>query len=209
MNTNVSAIKTQLYLNKAQIRIDQSKGALASGKWINRASDDAAGMAIASRMTSQLRQADMAVRNANDGSSLVQTAEGALGSVKDMLQRMRELAVQASSGTLSDTERAYLNQESKQLQAEIDRVSKATTFNGKRVLDGSFNQNIKLGTESSENVKVTIGDTSAEGILGARKQIFSATGGFSSHLLQLIKMVPLLLREMQQSEVIRQVFKIR
>ena len=89
VNTNVSAIKTQVFANKAQTRIDQSMGALASWKRINRASDDAARMAVASRMTSQVRQADMAVRNANDGISLVQTAEGALGSVKDMVQRMR------------------------------------------------------------------------------------------------------------------------
>ena len=100
VNTSVSALKTQLYAHAAQTRIDQSVGSLASGKRITRASDDAAGMAVASRMTSQIRTADVAVRNASDGISLVQTAEGALGSVKDMLQRMRELAVQASSGTL-------------------------------------------------------------------------------------------------------------
>src|SRR6201991_4027183 len=138
INTNVSSLTAQRNLGASQSSLATSMQRLSSGLRINSAKDDAAGLAIANRMTSQIRGMDQAVRNANDGISLAQTAEGALGEVANNLQRIRELAVQSRNATNSTTDRQALNAEAQQLKAEIDRVASSTSFNGVKLLDGSF-----------------------------------------------------------------------
>ena len=130
VNTNVVALNAQRNLSTSQSSLSQSMQRLSSGLRVNSARDDAAGLAIAERMSAQIKGMNVAVRNANDGISLAQTAEGALGKIGDNLQRMRELAVQSRNATNSDGDRANLQKEFKQLQQEIDRTVKGTKFNG-------------------------------------------------------------------------------
>lgn len=137
INTNIASLNAQRNLNKSQGALNTSLQRLSSGLRINSAKDDAAGMAISTRMTSQINGLNQATRNASDGISLAQTAEGALGTISDNLQRMRELSVQAANGTLSDTDRDSVNSEITQLKSEIDRVANQTSFNGTKLLDGS------------------------------------------------------------------------
>ena len=129
-------INAQRNLGLSASSLATSMQRLSSGLRVNSAKDDAAGLAIAERMNTQVRGLTVASRNANDGISLAQTAEGALGKVGDMLQRMRELAVQAGNATNSTSDREALNAELVQLRDEVDRVAKTTSFNGKKVLDG-------------------------------------------------------------------------
>ena len=138
INTNVQSLTAQRNLSTSQSSLATSMQRLSSGLRINSAKDDAAGLSIADRMGSQVRGMNVAVRNANDGISLAQTAEGALGQVGSNLQRMRELAVQASNGTNSQVDRDALDAEFTQLKAEIQRVAEQTSFNGRNLLDGSF-----------------------------------------------------------------------
>jgi flagellin len=133
---------------------------LSSGKRINSSSDDAAGLAIATRMDSQVRGLNMAIRNANDGVSVVQSAEGAMQQVTEMLQRMRELAVQSTSGANNAIDRASLDQEVQQLKAEIERIAGSTTFNGMNLLDGSYKASIQVGYELGDTLDVSIGSVS-------------------------------------------------
>src|SRR5512140_463161 len=137
INTNVPSLNAQRNLNRTQGDLSQALQRLSSGLRINSAKDDAAGLAIAERMTSQIRGQDQARRNANDGISLAQTAEGALQSASDVLQRIRELAVQSANATNSSSDRQALNQEVSQLTAELDRIANTTEFNGQKLLDGS------------------------------------------------------------------------
>jgi len=141
---------------------------LSTGQRINSASDDAAGLAIASRMTSQVNGLNMAVRNANDAISMVQTAEGAIGEIVNMLQRMRELAVQATTGTMSSTDKAAADVEFEALDAEILRVSQNTEWNGTKLLDGSLNASaattFQIGANASQTVSVTFSDFSTDGV---------------------------------------------
>jgi len=134
INTNIASLNAQRNLNMSQASLATSMQRLSSGLRVNSAKDDAAGLAIAERMNTQVRGMNVAARNANDGISLAQTAEGALGKVGDALQRMRELAVQARNSTNSDNDKDSLNKEFIQLQGEINRVLGGTTFNGKRIL---------------------------------------------------------------------------
>ncbi len=129
INTNVMSLNAQRSLNKSQMSMQTSLERLSSGLRINSAKDDAAGLAISERFTSQINGLNQAIRNANDGISLLQTAEGALGEVADMLQRMREISVQASNGTYNSSDRASLNDEFQALATEIDRISNVTEFN--------------------------------------------------------------------------------
>nr|WP_315190847.1 flagellin [uncultured Albidiferax sp.] len=138
INTNVNSLNAQRNLTTSGASLATSMQRLSSGLRVNSAKDDAAGLAISERMTTQLRGLTVGARNANDGISLAQTAEGALGKVGDMLQRMRELAVQAGNATNSKADRAALQAEVGQLTDEIDRIAKQTSFNGKKILDGSF-----------------------------------------------------------------------
>src|SRR6202008_4155623 len=134
INTNIASLNAQRNLSASQSSLATSMQRLSSGLRINSAKDDAAGLAIAERMNAQIKGMNVAVRNANDGISLAQTAEGALSQVGDSLQRMRELAVQARNSTNSSSDKDSLNKEFSQLQAEITRVIGGTTFNGKHIL---------------------------------------------------------------------------
>ncbi len=153
INTNVSSLTAQRNLNQSQSSLATSMQRLSSGLRVNSAKDDAAGLAIAERMNTQIRGLNVAARNANDGISLSQTAEGSLGKVGDMLQRMRELAVQSSNATNSSDDRKALQAEVGQLRDEIDRVAKTTNFNGSKLLDGSFSAaTFQVGANSGENI---------------------------------------------------------
>ena len=169
VNTNVSSIASQRYLMESRKEMETAMERLSSGKRINSAADDAAGLAIATRMDSQTRGLNMAIRNANDGISVVQSAEGAMQEVTEMLQRMRELAVQATSGANNAVDRASLDQEVQQLKAEINRIAESTTFNGVNLLDGSYEASIQIGYEVGDTLDVAIGSvsTSALGIGGS------------------------------------------
>jgi flagellin len=139
---------------------------LSSGKRINSAADDAAGLAISTRMDSQVRGINAAIKNANDGISLVQTAEGALQEVTDMLQRMRELALQAVQGSNNAEDREALDAEVQQLKAEIDRISESTTFNAQNILDGTFNRLFQIGDQAGDSIRIGLGsiDTASLGM---------------------------------------------
>ena len=155
INTNVVSINAQRNLALSGGSLATSMQRLSSGLRVNSAKDDAAGLAIAERMSTQVRGMAVASRNANDGISLAQTAEGALSKVGDMLQRMRELAVQAGNATNSKGDREALNAELVQLRDEVDRVAKTTSFNGKKVLDGSFTGGVfQVGANSGDNITV-------------------------------------------------------
>ncbi len=138
INTNIDSLTAQYNTDASANSLQTSIQRLSSGLRINSAADDAAGLAISSRMTAQINGLDQAARNANDGISLAQTADGALSSVSDNLQRIRELAVQSANATNSSSDRASLQLEVAQLQSEIDRVATQTQFNGVNLLDGSF-----------------------------------------------------------------------
>jgi len=163
INTNIASINAQRNLTLSGSSLNTTMQRLSSGLRVNSAKDDAAGLAIAERMNTQVRGLSVASRNANDGISLAQTAEGALGKVGDMLQRMRELAVQASNATNSDSDRKALQAEVSQLSAEIDRVAKQTNFNGQKILDGSFAGAVfQVGANSGDNVTLgALADTRA------------------------------------------------
>jgi len=167
INTNTAALGAQYNLKKVQSSMDEAMAALSSGKRINSASDDAAGIAIATRMESQVRGLNQAMRNAADGQSMVATAEGAMDEITNMLQRMRELAIQSANDTNSDDDREALNLEVDALIAEIDRVVNTTSFNGKNILDGSADMNFQVGAKAGETMNVAISSlgTSALGSL--------------------------------------------
>jgi flagellin len=166
INTNVNSLAAQRNLGVSQNSLASSMQRLSSGLRVNSAKDDSAGMAIAERMSAQVRGLNVAVRNANDGVSLAQTAEGALGKVGDMLQRMRELAVQSSNATNSADDRKALQSEVSQLRDEIDRVAKSTAFNGQKLLDGSFSAStFQVGANSGETITVAaLTNASADGM---------------------------------------------
>src|SRR5574344_428294 len=155
INTNVVSINAQRNLSLSGSSQAQTMQRLSSGLRVNSAKDDAAGLAIAERMNSQAKGFVVASRNANDGISLAQTAEGALGKVGDMLQRMRELSVQSGNATNSKSDREALQAELSQLRDEVDRVAKTTSFNGKKLLDGSFTGAVfQVGANSGDNITV-------------------------------------------------------
>ena len=160
INTNVVSVNAQRNLGLSGSSLATSLQRLSSGLRVNSAKDDAAGLAIAERMSTQVRGLAVASRNANDGISLSQTAEGALGKVGDMLQRMRELAVQSSNATNSKSDREALQSELSQLRDEVDRVAKSTSFNGQKLLEGSFTGGVfQVGANSGDNITVgAIGD---------------------------------------------------
>ena len=156
INTNISSLTAQRNSNRTQTELSTAIARLSSGLRINSAKDDAAGLAIADRMTAQIRGLNQAARNANDGISLSQVAEGALGSVTGNLQRMRELAVQSANATNSASDRVALQQEVAQLAAEIDRVATQTQFNGLSLLDGSFlAQQFQVGANAGQTITVS------------------------------------------------------
>lgn len=155
INTNVASLNSQRNLNVSQNSLNTALQRLSSGLRINSAKDDAAGLAISERFTSQIRGLNQAARNANDGISLAQTAEGALAEVGNNLQRIRELAVQSANATNSTSDRAALQAEVNQLIAEIDRVATQTDFNGTKLLDGSFkSQKFQVGANAGQAITV-------------------------------------------------------
>lgn len=157
INTNVASLNAQRQLVQSGNDMNQAMERLASGKRINTARDDAAGLAISNRQTSQIRGLDQAIRNANDGVSLIQTAEGALDEVTNILQRMRELAIQSANGIYSEVDRATLDAEVQQLKSEIDRIASSTTFNGQPLLDGSLGAvDLQVGSESNQTIGLSI-----------------------------------------------------
>ena len=157
INTNVPSLTAQRNLSASQGQLATSISRLSSGLRINSAKDDAAGLAIANRMDSQARGMNVAIRNSMDGISLAQTAEGGLGKVSDMLQRMRELAVQSSNATNTSTDRDSLNNEFRQLADEIDRTLNATKFNGQAILSGAAGSQVfQVGSESTSYDQLTV-----------------------------------------------------
>ncbi|RZI42075.1 flagellin [Herbaspirillum sp. HC18] len=182
INTNISSLNAQRNLNSSQGALATSLQRLSTGLRINSAKDDAAGLAISERMTSQIRGNDQAARNANDGISLAQTAEGDLTQIGNNLQRMRELAVQASNATNSASDRAALNSEVQALAAEIDRVAANSSFNGVNLLDGSFTaQTFQVGANATTNDQIQIDSissarTSALGGVGTSYAASKTTG---------------------------------
>ncbi|MBN2644194.1 MAG: flagellin FliC [Desulfuromonadaceae bacterium] len=160
INTNVASLNAQRNLGSSQASLNQSMKRLSSGLRINSAKDDAAGLAISDRMTSQIRGINQAVRNANDGISLAQTAEGAMGEITNILQRMREITVQAANDSNSSADRQSLQDEVGQLTTEIDRIANTTTFNGTYVLNQSTTVtnelNFQVGANGSVNDQIGI-----------------------------------------------------
>ena len=165
INTNLNSINSQRSLNGSQSALAVSMQRLSSGLRVNSAKDDAAGLAIAERMTSQVRGMNVAIRNANDGISMSQTAEGAMGKVSDSLQRMRELAVQAANATNSDSDKDSLDKEFGELSKEIQRVLGGTTFNGKNILGsdaGAYQFQVGANTTNNDTIDITTTDMTAD-----------------------------------------------
>jgi flagellin len=156
INTNVSSLNAQRNLNTSQSSLATSMQRLSSGLRVNSAKDDAAGLAIADRMNSQIRGINVAIRNANDGISLAQTAEGALATVTDVLQRMRELSIQAQNGSNGSGDRANLDTEFQQLSAEITRIAQQTKFNGTAIVgSGAGAQTFQVGANNGDTMTIT------------------------------------------------------
>ncbi len=170
VNTNLGSLSAQRSLATSGTELKTAMERLSSGKKINTAADDAAGFAIAERMTAQIRGLNMATKNANDGLAMLAVIENATNDVTDMLQRMRELAVQAANDTNGSTDRSFLQEEVNSLIAEVDRVATQTVYNNKVVLDGSLSGSIQVGTEAGQNVDFSI-DSIKSGALGGDKTV--------------------------------------
>jgi flagellin len=177
INTNVASLSAQRSLATSGSELKTAMDRLSSGKQINSAADDAAGFAIAERMTAQIRGLNMATKNANDGLSMLAVIENATNDVTDMLHRMRELAVQAVNDTNSATDRGYLNTEAASLIAEIGRVASDTEYNGTKVLDGTLtSKNFQVGTNSGQTVSFSIDSVKATAIGVNTVSLATATG---------------------------------
>ena len=178
VNSNIPSLVTQTNLNSSRKDMEQAMERLSSGLRINSAKDDAAGLAITQKMTADIRGLGVAVRNANDGMSMAQTAEGAMGEITDILQRMRELSGQAANGTMTTANRDAIQAEMDQLINEIDNISDKTNFNGIKLLDGSAAQiQLQTGVNQGDTVNLAFDDLSA-GSLGLRG--FSVEGTFTT-----------------------------
>ncbi|MFI3157095.1 MAG: flagellin [Methylococcaceae bacterium] len=181
INTNLGALNAQRSLNKSSMSLASSMERLSSGMRINSAKDDAAGLAISDRMTSQIRGQTVAVRNANDGISMAQTAEAAMGSITDTLQRMRDLGVQAANtGGVNSADREKMQSEFKQLGFEVKRIIDNTTFNDKKILAGSLqgaNFQVGAGTSTDAGNQISITISTFAAISGLSKLFGSTTGG--------------------------------
>lgn len=156
VNTNVMSLNSQRNLSNSTNSLSTSYQRLSSGLRVNSAADDAAGLQIGSRLESQMKGLDQAARNANDGISIAQTAEGALEETTSMMQRMRVLAIQSANGSNSADDRAALQKEFAQLNEEIDRVASTTTFGGVKVLDGTYSADFQVGADASQTISVVI-----------------------------------------------------
>ena len=193
INTNLPSLTAQRNLSASQGQLSTSIGRLSSGLRINSAKDDAAGLAIANRMDSQARGMNVAIRNSMDGISLAQTAEGGLGKVSDMLQRMRELAVQSSNATNTSTDRSSLNNEFRQLADEIDRTLNATKFNGQAILSGGAGSQVfQIGSDNTSYDQLTVATqnmataTNIAAVTGTAGVISGTTGGAAQAMISAI-----------------------
>ncbi len=178
LGTNTQSLNAQRALSATQVRLGGNLAKLSTGMRINSAADDAAGLAISERFKAQIRSLAQAERNANDGISLTQTAEGAMNEVSSALTRMRELAVQASNGTLTTADRGFIDDEAQDLVAEIDRISEVTEFNGTKLLDGSFNADMQVGTNDTadDRINITIAQSDFATIAGGTIDLSTAAG---------------------------------
>ena len=165
VNTNTSASISQAAIHKNERELSKTMEQLSTGSKINSAADDAAGLAMAAKFTSQIKGLDMAVKNANDGISMISTAEGALNEVSIMLQRMRELAVQSSNGTMTGDDRTYMDKEYQQLDEEIDRIEKNTQWNSTNVLDGTVGSSGTVTFQVSANFTAGSGSTASNDVI--------------------------------------------
>lgn len=181
INTNVMSLRARRHLSLHTLRLTRSMERLSSGLRINRAADDPAGLAISERMKSQIRALEVLNRNAADGISLVQVAEGSLGDVSDLLIRMRELATQSLNGTLNDDQRGHLDREFQVLKEEVDRIAASTDFNGVALLDGSsgtLTLRVGIGSAAVGGLELDLGgDASAAGLGLDSLDILAATDG--------------------------------
>jgi flagellin len=187
VNSNVASINAQRQLQKSTNQLNKTLERLSSGLRINRAGDDAAGLAISEGLRSQIRGMEQAVRNANDGLSLIGTAEGSMDSYTEMLQRVRELAVQSANETNSASNRAALNQEATQLLDEMQRIATTVAFNGTKLFDGTFvNKQLQVGSDPNQTISITAGNLQTNSI-GMVAQVTSsavpATGPLSDGAL--------------------------
>ncbi|AEF55818.1 flagellin [Marinomonas posidonica] len=171
VNTNTSSINAQRQLMNSSKSLDTSFQRLSSGLRINSAADDAAGLQVSNRLTSQVNGLNQAVRNANDGISVAQTAEGALDETTNMLQRMRTLSIQSANGSNSDDDRKALQQEVTQLSTEIDRIASDTTFGGRALLDGSYNGVYQVGADANQTISFDLSQ--------GENQDYAGNGGFT------------------------------
>jgi len=183
IGTNVQSLVAQRNLQRATEGLNRNFEHLSTGKRISRASDDAAGLAISARFNAQVRSLNQAVRNANDGVSLVQTAEGALSEVESAVTRMRELAVQSANGTLSNSDRANLQAEFSQLQSHIDQIGQSTSFNGVDLLQGGGPITLQIGsgtTAGVDTLDITMVTVDATALTLDTQDISSASGATSA-----------------------------
>ncbi|EJG1659845.1 flagellin [Vibrio parahaemolyticus] len=165
VNTNVAALVAQRYLTSATDMLNQSMERLSSGKRINSAKDDAAGLQISNRLQSQMRGLDVAVRNANDGISIMQTAEGAMNEVTNIMQRMRDLSLQSANGSNSQAERTALQEEVTALNDELNRIAETTSFGGRKLLNGTFGKSsFQIGAASGEAVQIELKSMRTDGL---------------------------------------------
>jgi flagellin len=189
VNTNLFSLNAQRNVDRVQNQLGRSVERLSSGLRVNSAKDDAAGLAISVKLSAHIRSIDQAVRNAQDGVSVVQVAEGAMNEIHNILTRMRELAQQAATGTLSSSDRSALNQEFQDLKSEITRISDTTEFNGLKLLDGTLSVNgisLQVGINNTSNDRITITgstladiDASALGLSGTQSSIETAANAQS------------------------------
>ncbi|SFM46975.1 flagellin N-terminal helical domain-containing protein [Salibacterium qingdaonense] len=175
INSNIPALNTLNQLNKNNKALTSSMEKLSSGQRINKAADDAAGLAISEKMEAQIRGLDQASRNSQDGISLIQTAEGALDETHSILQRMRELSVQSANGTNTDKDRESLQKEFGELTKEIDGIAKNTQFNKKNLLDGSFKESIQVGANADQNFDIDINRMDSTKLLSKEKPTLGIT----------------------------------
>ncbi|HCM0914847.1 TPA: flagellin [Vibrio parahaemolyticus] len=165
VNTNVAALVAQRHLTSATDMLNQSMERLSSGKRINSAKDDAAGLQISNRLQSQMRGLDVAVRNANDGISIMQTAEGAMNEVTNIMQRMRDLSLQSANGSNSQAERTALQEEVTALNDELNRIAETTSFGGRKLLNGTFGKSsFQIGAASGESVQIELKSMRTDGL---------------------------------------------
>ncbi|MBM4940493.1 flagellin [Vibrio parahaemolyticus] len=165
VNTNVAALVAQRHLTSATDMLNQSMERLSSGKLINSAKDDAAGLQISNRLQSQMRGLDVAVRNANDGISIMQTAEGAMNEVTNIMQRMRDLSLQSANGSNSQAERTALQEEVTALNDELNRIAETTSFGGRKLLNGTFGKSsFQIGAASGEAVQIELKSMRTDGL---------------------------------------------